>query len=114
MRKLLSILMLAVAVLSCELGPFPKPPPQPEPPSPWDNPGDAAPDPEPEDDAATRSPCAKACAHLKALGCDEAKPTPSGATCTQVCANAEASGVVSMAPDCVAKAETCPIARRCQ
>jgi hypothetical protein len=105
--------LLAAALVGCELGPFPKPPPQPEPPSPWDN-WDADADPPPDEvDAAAHTPCYLACRQLAKLGCPEAKPTAHGATCTQVCANTESSGVVSMDPECIARAESCSIARAC-
>ncbi len=115
MRKhsnLFALLALATAAIGCEIGPFPKPPPQPEPPSPWDSPADAAPPPE-DLDAAAHTPCYLACRQLTKLGCKEAEPTAAGATCTQVCANIESSGVVSMYPNCVAGAESCSIARAC-
>lgn len=108
-----AILLASLLASSCELGPFPKPPPQPEPPSPWDSSTDAAP-PDEEVDAAAHTPCYLACQRLKALGCQEAQPTAAGATCTQVCSNVQSSGVVSMNPECVARAESCSIARKCQ
>ena len=113
MIRSLAFLFALTACGACELGPFPKPPPQPEPPSPWDDPSDAAPQPDEDVDAAAHSPCYLACKKLAALGCPEAKPTAAGATCTQVCANIEASGVVSMGPDCVARAGSCVSARAC-
>jgi hypothetical protein len=61
-----------------------------------------------EDDA-----CARACGRLAALGCPEAEPTDAGATCVEVCRNAEASGVVTLEPDCVADAATCDDIDRC-
>jgi hypothetical protein len=109
-----SILLLSALLAStCEVGPFPKPPPQPEPPSPWDNWPPPDPAPAPEDDAATHTPCYQACKQLAKLGCPEAQPTTGGATCTQVCQNVEDSGVVSMNPSCVARAESCSIAKAC-
>lgn len=108
-----AILFAALLASTCEYGPFPKPPPQPEPPSPWDvGPGDAAP-PDEETDAASHTPCYRACQRLKQLDCPEAKPTAAGATCTQVCQNAEDSGVVSLNPECVARAASCSIAKAC-
>jgi hypothetical protein len=111
MIKAILLSAFLVLVSSCELGPFPKPPPQPEPPSPWDTPvADAA--PEEEVDAAAHTPCYRACQQLTKLGCDEAKLTAGGATCTTVCQNAE-SGGLSMNPECVARASSCPAARAC-
>ena len=106
-----TILLVAFLASTCEVGPFPKPAPQPEPPSPWDSHTDAAPAPAPDDS----SLCAVACRKLAALGCPEAQPTASGATCTQVCENAESgpSGT-SFGPQCVAQAESCQLARKCQ
>ncbi len=102
----------ALLASTCEVGPFPHPPPQPEPPSPWDYPTDAAPAPE-DVDAAAHTPCYLACQKLAKLGCKEAEPTAAGATCTQVCTNVESTAGMSMAPDCVAHATSCPIARQC-
>jgi hypothetical protein len=110
-----TILVLCALTLSaCELGPFPKPPPQPEPPSPWDSSPDAAP-PDEDVDAAAHTPCYLACQHLKALGCPESQPTAAGATCTQVCtSNASGPAGTSLNPECVARAESCSLARKCQ
>jgi hypothetical protein len=106
------LLLSALLASTCEVGPFPKPAPQPSPPSPWDTPSDAATPPD-EVDAASHTPCYLACQKLASLGCPEAKPTAAGATCTQVCNNAESSGVLSMNPSCVAHAESCSIAKAC-
>lgn len=106
------LLLSALLASTCEVGPFPHPPPQPEPPTPWDTPADAAPQPPEEVDAATHTPCYLACQQLAKLGCDEAKLTAGGATCTTVCQNAE-TGPISMHPECVAKAASCPAARAC-
>lgn len=104
-------ILLASALLStCEVGPFPKPPPDPLPPSPWDARIDAGP---PAPEPAPSSPCARACARFAALGCQEAQPTAAGASCAAVCENIESSGVISMDPECVARAESCSIARAC-
>jgi len=113
-KRLLSLMLLLSALaLGCELGPFPKPPPQPAPPSPWDNSSDAQPPPE-DLDGASHTPCYQACARLKALGCPEAQPTAAGATCTQVCANNSGGPPgTSLDPECVARAESCSIARSC-
>jgi hypothetical protein len=108
------LLLSALLASTCEVGPFPKPAPQPEPPSPWDTPADAAPPAPEETDAAAHTPCYRACKHLEQLGCPEAKPTAGGATCTQVCTNNESGpGGTSLAPECVATAESCSIARAC-
>jgi hypothetical protein len=110
----------ALALVACQschpvLGPFPPDPaPQPDPaPAPWDAAPDAGPKPPPAPSPVPSGACAAACAHLAALGCPEAKPTPKGATCTDVCLNAEDSGVLSMQPDCVVRAVDCPAANAC-
>lgn len=61
-----------------------------------------------------QTPCEGACARLVALGCPEGQPTPKGATCVAVCQNAEDSGVLSLWPDCVSKAQSCEAARACR
>jgi len=44
-------------------------------------------------DLDTRGPsCSSACDHQVQLGCDVGRPTPSGASCQEVCANATSSG----------------------
>ncbi len=106
------LLLSALFASTCEVGPFPKPAPQPDPPSPWDS-SDAAPPAPEEVDGAAPSACSRACAKLAALGCPEAKPTTGGASCIQVCANAESSGVVSLDPDCVSRAASCKAAVAC-
>jgi hypothetical protein len=112
--------LVALALCACQschpvIGPFPPDPapaPQPDPPSPWDAAPDAGP-PAPPPAPAPAGACAAACSRLAALGCPEAKPTPNGATCTDVCLNAEDSGVLSMQTDCVVQASDCPAARAC-
>lgn len=108
-----ALLISALLASTCEVGPFPKPAPQPEPTSPWDTLADAAP-PTDDTDAAAHTPCYAACQQLAKLGCSEAKPTAAGATCTQVCMNAESSGIVSINSSCVAAASTCAKARSCE
>ncbi len=102
-------LFLACALLAqaCAVGPSPKPTPQPEPPSPWDNPPPEA------RDAAPSSGCAAACQRLASLGCQESQPTAKGASCVDVCQNAEDSGVISLGPDCIVHADSCASAKAC-
>lgn len=57
--------------------------------------------------------CADACARLTALGCEGAKPTPSGATCQQVCENAQSSGIITWDLKCVTEAGCCDAADAC-
>lgn len=84
--------LVALLVGACSPQPFPLDPPRPPPP-----------------DAGTLSDCELACARLAELGCPEAKPTPAGASCVDVCWNAEDSGVVTLDPACVARTTSCDL-----
>lgn len=53
--------------------------------------------------------CTTACATLTRLGCDEAKPTADGASCAEVCANANDLPVA-----CITQAINCDAAENCQ
>lgn len=64
----------------------------------------------PDADAAT---CPDACARLAALDCDEAKPTPGGATCERVCRNIQESGATALDLACVVRAASCAAANAC-
>lgn len=66
-------LLWALPVLLLGLPGCPKPLPNPE--------------PEPTLDGAAPATCASVCAHWTDLGCEEAKPTPAGASCAEVCRN---------------------------
>lgn len=57
--------------------------------------------------------CETACARLEQLHCTAAKPTPTGASCTEVCANIESSGYVEYGVACVTNALTCDKADTC-
>lgn len=59
------------------------------------------------------SGCPAACERFESLGCPEAEPTPDGATCVDVCRNAETSGYLTVKPSCIASAESCDEAREC-
>lgn len=59
------------------------------------------------------SPCAAACANLAAHDCPDAKPTPAGASCVEVCENVNASGTIPYPSDCVSKAKSCGAAEAC-
>lgn len=59
------------------------------------------------------SACERACANLDRLGCEEAKPTKKGTTCTEVCEDAAAEGI-DLGNRCTARAKTCDEARRCR
>lgn len=56
--------------------------------------------------------CAAACDRMELLGCDEAEPTPGGASCVQVCRNVENSPV-TLNPACVVGIQTCEQIESC-
>ncbi len=64
-------------------------------------------------DAGDVADCEAACQRLAELGCEEAQPTPHGATCVEVCDNVESSGATTLVPGCVAEADSCEQARGC-
>jgi len=64
-------------------------------------------------EAARPSLCAKACRHLRELKCAEGEPTPAGKSCTSVCRNTEASGVVSLFPECALQITKCSELANC-
>lgn len=81
--------------------------------APSPSPSDIVPFP-PSPIGASGSPgCEAACNRYAQLGCPEAKPTPRGASCVDVCANNEDGGI-SMHPDCVVRAGSCNDAKACQ
>jgi hypothetical protein len=55
--------------------------------------------------------CAAACAHLRDLGCDLAKPTPNGATCEAWCSHYAATPT-GVDPVCLQRA-TCESSETC-
>ncbi len=55
--------------------------------------------------------CANACDRLTALGCAEAKPTPKGVTCVEVCQNA--ASVFELDLRCMSEATSCDAGRKC-
>lgn len=65
------------------------------------------PAPAPRVDAGSPADCQAACDRLAELGCEEAQPTPGGASCVEVCNNTEQSGAVTLDPACVATIATC-------
>lgn len=102
---LLSISLLAATC--AHVDPL-KPEPSPAPP-------DVVPFPPDPVGVAGASGCAAACAKLAQLGCPEAKPTPKGASCVEVCANTQGdSSPVSLQTDCVVRAGSCDDAKACQ
>ncbi len=89
----LRILLVALALAACVPvdGPLPKPP---------------APAP--------TSGCERACARLRTLDCEEAKPTPAGAPCEEVCDAASAPNYSPGWPvDCIASSTSCESAHDC-
>lgn len=96
MRELASAALVAL-VLGAHCDPPPVPPPAP---------------PE-RPDAGDAGACELACKRFAELGCEEAKPTPGGATCVEVCTNVESSGATTLSPKCVGTAATCEQARAC-
>lgn len=64
-------------------------------------------------EAGSHDDCTAACAHLAELGCEEARPTPAGATCVQVCDNVEQSGATTLDVACVERAPTCEAVDEC-
>jgi hypothetical protein len=88
-------LILAVAVQGC-----PPPPPPNPPPAPTNDGGVALPG------------CPAACENMRRLGCDIGKPTARGASCEDVCANAQANGI-DFRTSCLASAASCEAAESC-
>lgn len=58
--------------------------------------------------------CRDACENYSRLGCDEAKPTPAGASCDEVCANMLDLGGFRASLSCVSSADSCERARLCE
>lgn len=57
--------------------------------------------------------CPEACAHLAQMGCDEAQPTPGGATCLDVCVSVQTSAATALDLACVTAAPSCEAANAC-
>lgn len=57
--------------------------------------------------------CLQWCAHATSLGCDAAKPSPAGASCNDVCENAQA-GLLKWNLTCRANAASCDAADNCE
>ena len=73
-----------------------------------------APGPSPSTTSTTgAATCTTACARLSELGCEASKPTAKGATCAEVCENAERNGLVRWGVDCVVSAASCEVADEC-
>lgn len=87
-------LLLAAALAASQCNPTPTPTPAPGP-----GPGEFT--------------CADACERFRFLGCEEFAPTPAGATCVEVCDNAQASPA-PLNLGCIVRAESCAQARRCE
>lgn len=66
----------------------------------------------PEDSAeAAASPCGRACAQLRELGCPEGAASTTGVSCYRVCVHA--SQLKSLRPSCVAGAKSVDAVRAC-
>jgi len=91
-----AILMAFAIVISLTGCPRPMPPPIP-----------------PTDADAGGATCETACARMQQLGCPAGRPTPRGAPCIEVCAAAEASGLISWNVACVTSANTCGASDHC-
>jgi hypothetical protein len=65
-------------------------------------------------DASGPATCADVCQHESVLGCSGAQPTPNGASCVEVCANVQASGIISWDLVCRANAATCEDIDACE
>jgi hypothetical protein len=75
-----------------------------------------APDPKPTPDPGPEPPppianCETACAHASALGCSWSKPTAKGASCIDVCQNAQTWQPWDLA--CRSSAASCAAADEC-
>jgi hypothetical protein len=67
-------------------------------------------------DDAGRDVCARACGHLRHLGCPDGKTTPSGATCEAVCRTDRADPAARLSArylSCLAAVTTCAGEERC-
>jgi len=97
------LLVMALAVLSCNQVPSPV--------TPLDA-SDAAVNPEPLPSATTATE--RACSALDKLGCSEAKPSPKGAPCAKSLALlVDASVITTDDLDCIAGSTTVDAVRRC-
>ncbi len=90
------LLAAALSLAMCDTPPAPTPTPEP------------APKPLPGEFT-----CATACEQFRYLGCSEAAPTPAGATCVEVCENAQASPA-PLDLGCIVRAGSCASARLCE
>ena len=64
------------------------------------------------DPARSLATCASACARLATLSCPEGRPTPSGASCLEVCLAARASRI-ALPIACVSRAKDVAAVRTC-
>lgn len=99
MRLVPAMFALAFATPACPKDPVPPPP----------SPVDAA-----APDAAGGVTCATYCAHLRVACPDDAKTTPGGATCEQVCTNYQTSGYAARDFTCEMHASTCTTVHACK
>lgn len=87
-------LLLAATLAASQCNPAPTPPPEPKP-------------------QPSEFTCQAACDQFRFLGCAEAEPTPAGATCADVCANAQASPA-PLDLGCIVLSRSCAQARECE
>jgi hypothetical protein len=83
--------LIAFLALACSTAPLPPVPPVPA--------GEAS--------------CATACRRMQDLRCPEGDNTPAGASCLNVCWNAEENGL-TLPVRCLTEARSCDAAERCQ
>lgn len=89
--------LLALLLVACGPNPGPQPP---RPAAPDAGPGVVS--------------CAAYCEHAAALGCEQGKPTPKGASCMQVCDNVQTSGFGQLDLRCGYSATTCAAIDACE
>lgn len=58
--------------------------------------------------------CAEICAHWEKLGCEESKPTPAGESCASVCQNIVDTGIFEWDLECRAAVKACDEIDRCE
>lgn len=58
--------------------------------------------------------CFTVCEHLRDLGCEQAEPSPGGASCEDVCDNVQSSGVITWNLSCRASIADCNKLDHCE
>lgn len=100
MRPFLAVLVLVLVACT----PLPPRPPQGDDPTAYPPSSYAA-------EAGSGTPCERACAHLAAFRCPEAKPTKTGVSCPDLCERGQT--LEDMPTSCLAGAATLPAVRKC-